>query len=80
LDESSIFEAELKSAIVRLWSREAHLTGYERLKLKSLLLNLKALWLANDRPVNRHLENRCLAALPTVEPIRNVRPVDRPDP
>jgi len=46
LDDPGVVEATIKSAIVSLWRRETELDGYEKLKLKSLILNLKAFWLA----------------------------------
>ncbi len=51
MDDPVIAEAEMKSAIISLWSREAGLNSFERTKLKALLLNLKAVWLASRPPV-----------------------------
>jgi hypothetical protein len=47
-DDPVAVEAAIKTAIVNFWRREAELDGYEKLKLKSLMLNLKAHWLATQ--------------------------------
>ena len=50
MDDPGVVEAKIKSAIVSLWRRETELDGYERLKLKSLMLNLRAFWLSTYPP------------------------------
>jgi hypothetical protein len=53
VDDPAEVEAVLRTAIVSLWRRDSEppgLDGLERLKLKSLLLNLKAVWLATTAP------------------------------
>jgi hypothetical protein len=77
LEKSSLSELDLKNAIVSLWTRESELSGYERLKLKSLLLNLKALWVSNYRTALPQAESKLPSARSSASGLRIVSPVDR---
>jgi hypothetical protein len=50
LDDPGAIEGTIKSAIVSLWRRETELSSFERMKLMSLMLNLKAFWLSSCPP------------------------------
>jgi hypothetical protein len=50
ITELATAETALRDAIVSLWTREESLSDIERIKLTSLLLNLKSVWLAYRAP------------------------------